>query len=559
MEINKLDILTIFILSTIFFSIAIVNLGVTQVPINNWKTKGNTDFYVDLGRNERVGTLYFLIKNSSETRIHVHTGSPGNWDSAGIIDIKFSYYVWTSGLNIEVESQFIGFKIDSGFIEIAEIAILDSLENKKPIASINSENSSSLNLSYLVDEQHLVQLPATYLEETYFDEIYFVRTADNYLNSQHPYEWTHPPLGKLIMASGISIFGFNPFGWRIMGVIFATLMISIIYFIGKILLGSWIGGMTAAFLLTFDFMHFTLARMATVDTFVIFFSITSQLFFLIYLKKVLSSGWKEASTRPLFFAFIFFALGFATKWIAIYGFVAQMIILFLIRLNEVLKMKESRVINKINAFLEHPYSKIIEFSLLAVLVYFLTYIPDILIDRTILDVFGLQGGMFSYHSGLEASHEFSSSWWSWPLILRPVWLDVSYLVNSAKSTIVLLGNPAVWWVGFALTIVTAGISILKKRINSIFITTFFFAQWIPYMLISRITFLYHFYINLPILCLASAYIVNKYWAKKWVKIISLIFFSLTVILFGYFYPVISGIPASISWIDSLKWLPGWFF
>ena len=559
MEINKLDIVTIFILSTVFFSIAAINLGETQVPINNWKTNGNTDFYIDLGRNQRVGTIYFLIKNSSETRIHVYTGSPGDWNAGGIIDVSFSYYVWTSGLTIDKESQFIGFKIDSGFIEISELALLDELKNIKIINSINSENSSSSNLSYLIDEQQLVRLPATYLDETYFDEIYFVRTADNYLNFQHPYEWTHPPLGKLIIASGISIFGYNPFGWRIMGVIFATLMIPIIYFIGKILLQSWIGGTTAATLLTFDFMHFTLARMATVDTFVIFFSILSQLCFLIYLKKVRSIGWKDASTRPLFFAFIFFSLGFATKWIAIYGFIAQMVILSLIRLNEILKIKEESLYDKIILFLEHPYNKIIEFSLIAVFIYFLTYIPDILISRTILDVFGLQGGMLSYHSGLDAVHEFSSSWWSWPIILRPLWLDVTYLANSMKSTIVLLGNPSVWWIGFALTIVTTVISFLKKRINSIFIATFFFVQWIPYALISRITFLYHFYINIPILCLASAYIINKYWNKKWVKAVAIVFFLLVIVLFVYFYAVISGVPAPISWIDSLKWLPGWYF
>lgn len=559
MEIKKLDIITIFILSTIFFSIAIINLGATEVPINNWKTNGNTDFYIDLGRNERVGTIYFLIKNSSENRIHVYTGSPGNWNASGIIDIKFSYYVWTSGLTVEEESQFIGFKIDSGFIEISELAILDSLDNKKTINSINSENSSISNLSYLIDEQQLVRLPATYLDETYFDEIYYVRTADNYLNFQHPYEWTHPPLGKLIIASGISIFGFNPFGWRIMGVIFATLMIPTIYFIGKMLLESWIGGATASLLLTFDFMHFTLARIATVDTFVVFFSILSQLFFLMYLKKVLSLGWKEAPTKPLLFAFIFFSLGFATKWIAIYGFIAQMLILFLLRLNEILKIKKASLYDKIIAFLENPYDKIIEFSLIAVFIYFLTYIPDILISRTILDVLGLQGGMLSYHSGLTAVHEFSSSWWTWPIILRPVWLDVTYLGNSIKSTIVLLGNPAVWWIGFASIIVTTAISGLKKRINGIFIATFFFIQWIPYMLISRITFLYHFYINIPILCLASAYIINKYWDRKWIKIVTLIFFLLVIVLFGYFYVVISGVPASSSFIDSLKWLPGWFF
>ena len=36
------------------------------------------------------------------------------------------------------------------------------------------------------------------------------------------------------MAAGIAIFGHNPFGWRIAGVIFATLMIPLIYDFSKL-------------------------------------------------------------------------------------------------------------------------------------------------------------------------------------------------------------------------------------------------------------------------------------------------------------------------------------
>ena len=563
LKVNKQDLLTIILLSGIFFTIAIWHLGYTQVPLTNWEIDDSSDFFVDLGKIERVGTVYFLVKNTSnKTQIQVYTGDPGNWVFGGTIEIKVSYYSWTDGLTLDEDSQYIGFKVDGEFsevMEIAELAILDSANQKMEINSIDSENSSSINLDYLIDEQNLVQVPATYMGETFFDEIYFVRTAENYLKLQHPYEWTHPPLGKLIMASGIGIFGFNPFGWRIMGVIFATLMIPLIYFIGKILFQTWIGGFTAALLLTFDFMHFTLARIATVDTYVIFFSIASQLFFLIYLKKLLSHGWKNTPTRPLFFAFLFFALGFSTKWIAIYSLAAQIAILFMIRLKEVLKLKESNLSDKINVFLEYPYAKIVEFLLIAVIVYFLTYIPDILSGRTILDVFGLQGGMYNYHSTLNATHSFSSAWWSWPLILKPVWLYVSYLPLSVNSTIVLLGNPAVWWVGFSLVILATIRGARKKSFRGAFIGAFFFVHWIPYMLISRITFLYHFYINVPILCLASAYYLSKYWKTKWGKIIGIIYFSAVVILFGYFYAIISGTSAPVSWINNLKWLPGWSF
>ena len=43
------------------------------------------------------------------------------------------------------------------------------------------------------------------------------------------YENTHPPLGKVIMAVGVLIFGMCPFGWRFLGTLFGVLMVPIIY------------------------------------------------------------------------------------------------------------------------------------------------------------------------------------------------------------------------------------------------------------------------------------------------------------------------------------------
>ena len=43
------------------------------------------------------------------------------------------------------------------------------------------------------------------------------------------------------------------------------------FLLGKKLFGTWIGGFSSAFLLSFDFMHFTMARIGTVDTYVVFF------------------------------------------------------------------------------------------------------------------------------------------------------------------------------------------------------------------------------------------------------------------------------------------------
>jgi len=539
-------------------------------------------FYLDLGATSNIKAVAILIKYGA-FNVTVTPGAPGNWQQEAATNStkpysnqqwSEEYYKWQE-INFWQTTQYV--KIDfgsSGYSTIiAEIAVISQNDQQIPIQSIHELSGGNPDLNNVADEQSLVQYPFDYMSQTYFDEIYFVRTAEQYLNRQLPYEWTHPPLGKLIQAAGIVAFGFTPFGWRIMGVIFATLMIALVYLLGKELIGTWIGGFTAAFLITFDFMHFTMGRMGTADTYVVFFTVAYQLFFLIYLKNVFKDGWKT-STLPLLLAFIFFGLAFASKWLVLYGFVGALFILLVMRLNEARKLGGFSA--KVYGFVDRPYSQVLAFVLIAIGVYFLTYIPDIVAGRSFLDVLGLQGAMYSYHSGLTATHSFSSPWHSWPLLFDPInanvhvplWLQSAVFPDGiTKSTIVVLGNPAVWWVGFGAIIaltVFYGSKIFSKQFQlksslPVFLIVLFFFQWLPNALISRVLFIYHFYPCVPLMCVASAFLISKYWNNKWVKMLAVAYFAIVVALFVLFYPVISGVPTPISTIDSLKWAGSWVF
>ena len=289
-------------------------------------------------------------------------------------------------------------------------------------------------------------------------------------------------------------------------------------------------------------------------------------------------------------AFVFFTLAFSTKFaIALYGFAGELVLLLVLRLVDVKKVK-GNISEKIYAFLERPYSWIVAFILISIGIYFAIYIPDMLAGRSLLGVVNLQVQMFDYHFYLKATHPFSSPWYSWPFMVDPVnairnmlssapqstlhwvhvpvWLESASMGNNINSTIVVMGNPAVWWTGFAailgLTVVYVpkvfkkGFS-LKKYLPGIFILVVFFFQWLPYILITRVVFIYHFYSNVPIICLATAFVINKYWENKWMKILAVAYFALTIGLFVLFYPVISGVPTSVSTIDSLRWFVGWVF
>ena len=167
----------------------------------------------------------------------------------------------------------------------------------------------------------------------------------------------------------------------------------------------------------------------------------------------------------------------------------------------------------------------------------------------------------------------------------PRWFDITYLPNGNVSTITAFGNPAVWWVGFAVMIVLALnafhveelLSNLRSRLSkspigervsirgkgwdipAIYIVVVYLFSWLPYILIGRATYIYHYYLSVPLLCLALAYFINKYWHKPAGKVAAIVLFTATVALFIAFYPVISGAPASTDYIHNLKWFPSWFF
>lgn len=623
MQLDKRDIITIVFLSVLFFAMATWNLGLTAAPHTSWQETEKRTFYVELEEAKNVSSVYFFVRRGNAT-VSVYCGEPSNWTARGEITLKGDSS-WCS-LNVKTTSKYLRFVVQPGvyesrpnfywsvpnptdvpprpFIEITEIAVLDQENQQVQIIQITDEGSVNGNLSVLFDEQNLVQLPPTYLSQTYFDEVYFVRAAQDYLNFRAPFERTHPPLGKLIQASGIAIFGDTPFGWRIMGVIFATLMVPLMYMMGKKLFGTWIGSFAAAFLLTFDFMHFTMARMGTVDTYVVFFALASQLCFLTYFINVAKKGWKT-SVLPLILAAVLFALSFSTKWLALYGALGMITLLVALRLNEVRKLKGG-LGAKYVAFFDRPFLLLLGLAGVVAVIYFVTYIPDMLIGNSFSDIIKLQFEMYNFHSTLTATHSYMSSWWSWPIMVSPhgyvpLWLSISYLPNNVHSTISVFGNPSVWWVGFACMFVVTERAIrgkeivywIKKRVTkkikepqmakadvekigslperpsegaerkwsltAIFIATMFFFSWVPYIFISRATFIYHFYVSVPFLCFAAAYVINQHWKTMGGKIFTVAFFASVVVLFVIFYPVISGAPADASWIEKLRLFPSWYF
>ena len=170
----------------------------------------------------------------------------------------------------------------------------------------------------LFDEHELWSNQYTYMNSTYFDEIYHPRTAYEHLNNVYPYEVSHPPLGKLIISIGIAMFGMVPFGWRFMGTLFGVLMVPILYVFLKNLFGKTPVALCGTALFTFDFMHLVQTRIATIDTYGVFFILVSYYF--MYRWLAVPAGKKlRHYILPLFLSGLFWGVGCASKWTVVYA------------------------------------------------------------------------------------------------------------------------------------------------------------------------------------------------------------------------------------------------
>ena len=547
-------------------------MGEVKAPLTNWQSTTQQSFYVNLGSVQQVQTVYFWVQ-SGNASVDVSYGSPDNWSFVRTqsLQSRATDYMVQVDMPVNVNSQYLEFnvtaetydsrpdfywsvpnpsdKTPSPLILISEIGLSNPNNQQIPIVGVTGENNTDATLPKLVDEQSSLQIPPDYMSKMYFDEVYFARSAVEFVNHQIPDERTHPDLGKLIQAVGVAVFGATPFAWRIMGVIFGTLIVVVMYLLGKKLFGTWIGGFSAAFLMTFDFMHFTMARIGTVDTYLIFFSLLSQLFFLVYFMKVLKDGWKKTSVLPLILAVVFFSLGFSTKFgFPLFPALGLLALLAAVRLKDLWKQKGS-LADKYVGFFEHPFLLLGACVGLVALIYFATYIPDMLLGDSFSSIVNLQFSMLSFHGGSVVDPS-SSPWWSWPLMIGtgnitvPRWFDITYLPNNMISTISVFGNPLVWWIGFALMLVLAeraihgralvanlwsrisksstakGVSIRGNGwdITAIFIVVVFAFSWLPYVFIGRATYIYHYYLSVPLICLATTYFINKYWNTRMGKV-----------------------------------------
>ena len=303
------DYLVMGITCVVYGVLAFTNLGSTVAPQTGWvSTSPDEQIVFDLGESTRFSLLYYAgvsyndfsvstsddgVTWSAETPCRMREGLCYRWlyalqstqsdgEVAYLSDSPTSV-VWFTGRYLRLNACEAG-------LNLWEIVARDENGQTLPLTIVSHTGAregvleSEKPVENLIDEQDTCVGEPGWYNGTYFDEIYHARTAYEHLHGQAPYETTHPPLGKLLMSVGIAIFGMTPFGWRFAGALIGVLMLPVLYLLALQLTHKRSIATVSMVAFSLDLMHYTQTRIATIDSFPVFFILLSYLCMVRYLQ-----------------------------------------------------------------------------------------------------------------------------------------------------------------------------------------------------------------------------------------------------------------------------------
>lgn len=572
----KKDFIIVFIITLLYACIALFNLGDREAPETEWYAGDSPYIVLDMGKPVDIGNINYYVGNYSYFHMSLTAAdNDKNFDDTYFDSEINTCFSWQK-INIGSTHRYIRLLVNNSKASFREIVITD--KNGRIITPVNASSYANL-----FDEQNLYKKTSTFRDSTYFDEIYHARTAYEYIHKLTTYENTHPPLGKIFISLGIRAFGMNPFGWRIAGTLFGILMVPIIYlFAKKMFQKTWLCSIICL-LFSFDFMHFAQTRISTIDVYVTFFIILMYYFMYRYLTMSFYDTTFKKTLIPLGLCGLSMGLGVSCKWTGCYAGMGLAVLFFYSIIRRYIEyryakkdlsgetdgIKHEFVVNNFRKYtIITLLCCVVFFIIIPAIIYTLSYIPFVnygehknLIARMLEN----QTSMFNYHTTLVATHQYSSHWYQWPTLVRPIFFYSASISSTVVEGISSFGNPAVWWIGIPATSIAVYHAIANNDKKAQFLLLGYAAQMIPWILVPRYTFIYHYFPSTPFVVLIIGYCIYKFHeipvtepGKKKIRIAAFIYCGIAIILFIMFYPVISGYPVNRDYVITfLRWFKTW--
>ena len=427
------------------------------------------------------------------------------------------------------------------------------------------------------------------LDGPIFDEIFYPQYGLNYLQNVE-FFYPHPPLANYLYSFSIwayitvsSLFGLggalvdfeslNPMSYRWLNALIGSLLFALTYRIAITIHNNRVFALLSSLFVAIDGAMIVDSRIATANMFLLFFGLCSMVVFSSYIYNN-----KKNQKNLMYFAF-FIGLTASIKWNGLGFFLMASnyyTLLLLIKYFDKKRLAHknlgSVLADNISLFNYSLY-----FLLLPIIIYIIVFIPDVLFNTQFTFIEKNQQ-MMGYHQTMvgENEHPYCSNWYTWPLMLRPIaYFFESYTIADSGISMIrnihLFPNPILSLLSF-ISVIIMSISWLRLCLNWItknlidkefftfsFILSGYFCNLIPWIIVERCTFIYHYQPSAIFGFLALAWYLGKLLeAQQWTKrIASWLILLCIVIAFLYWLPIQLGIPMeNFQFYDRMK-LESW--
>lgn len=392
----------------------------------------------------------------------------------------------------------------------------------------------------------------------FFDEVHYLPAARAFIELGQPANIEHPPLGKELIALGMTLFGDGPLGWRIMSALFGTLglfaAMRALWFASVSRFASIAGG----WLVATGFLLFVQSRIAMLDVFMASFVLVAL--------WALAGAVRENETGRGRLAVAGMCLGFAmaAKWNAVPLAMLPGAAFLLVRARDagwrvVTGHRGAPVagITTLEAF--------VWLGLVPLLAYAATYFPGLFYVRHAYapdpfaedGIVGLHRRMLELQTQVLPPHTYQSVWYQWAGNWRAIWYLYEQ-VDGAQRGVLLIGNPLTMLLGLAAIVWAGWTGLMRGRRDALAVFALYavaLGMWI--VAAKPVQFYYHYLLPGTFLLGALALALDEFWRRR-IRWLPLAVLAGSAVLFAYFFPILSAAPLAGegSFID-YAWLESW--
>ncbi|MBW4574160.1 MAG: phospholipid carrier-dependent glycosyltransferase [Aphanothece sp. CMT-3BRIN-NPC111] len=453
-----------------------------------------------------------------------------------------------------------------------------------------------------------------------FDEVYYAKFANNYL-TRTPFFNAHPPLSQYIIAIGIWLGSHLPFGNDNVNGLAGSLRSTFSYRWLNALTGSFIPlvvagvayqlsqrrsyAFIAALFVAADGLFLVESRYALNNIYLVILGLLGQWCFLLALSHQGRKRWIWLGIAGFFFGAsacikwngLWFLLGAYMVWAAAW-------VMRWARLGFKSQESEDPTFSLQNLTQLNFLHILLNLGFIPILVYSLLWIPHLQMNPK-PGFWDMQNEILHYHERIGDGpkvHPYCSKWYTWPLMLRPI----AYFYETARNTsetapalpplpagavkviydVHAMGNPVLYLLSAAAILLL--LLLLAKRFLkrsgwkspptpstwiALYLVLNYAANLLPWVKVTRCTFLYHYMGASVFAALALAWIVDHWLhsVKPRLRAAGVTVIFLILLAFVFWMPVYLGLPLSADgykirmlriYISGLppwlqQWLPNW--